>query len=143
MKKQVTILLAFACALVPATAAVATAVAQDEPQPVDTTTTTTTQPDAPEAEVDRAVRPACEIQEHVPGTVGAELGELVEVRDPDVARGTGQAHHLERRAQQLEEPLQLISYFHGHEPKGTMKRSPRRSERVESQPCKVFERKGM
>ena len=50
MKKQVTILLAFACALVPATAAVATAVAQDEPQPADTTTTTTSQPDPPEAE---------------------------------------------------------------------------------------------
>jgi negative regulator of sigma E activity len=56
LKKQVTILLAFACALVPATVAVATAVAQDEPQPVDTTTTTTTQPDAPEAASDRLQR---------------------------------------------------------------------------------------
>ena len=48
MKKQVTTLLVFACALVPATA-VATALAQEEPQPLDTTTTTTSQPDPSEA----------------------------------------------------------------------------------------------
>ena len=59
MKKQVTILLAFACALVPATAAVTSAVAQDSSQPLTTTTTSSEAPpqaEAPSARVQRAYR---------------------------------------------------------------------------------------
>jgi Transglycosylase-like domain len=50
LKKQVTILLAFACALVTATVAVGSAVAEDEPQSTDTTMTTTSPPEVPAAE---------------------------------------------------------------------------------------------
>jgi len=50
LKKQVIILLAFACALVPATAAVASAVAEDAPQSNETNTTTTSQLEPPKAE---------------------------------------------------------------------------------------------